>query len=109
MLVSNVLSLYHAAVSRARACDVALGRIGCSNRARRRRPWPLRKKRREMRSVYELAYSTTSSPPMTTYWARAAPQSNRGSPRRCERSLDSQQISERDAAWPVTPPRRRTP
>ena len=46
MLVRSVLSLYHAAVSRARASDVAEGRIGRLDRARRRRPWPLRKKRK---------------------------------------------------------------
>ena len=30
MLVSTVLSLYHAAVSPARACDLAEGRVGLS-------------------------------------------------------------------------------
>ena len=62
-----------------------------------------------LRLVYELAYSTTSSSAKDSLWAGAAYQSNRGSTRHCEQSLDSQQISERDAAWPVTLPRRRTP
>ena len=57
-----------------------------------------------MRVVYELAYSATSSSAKDSLWAGAAYQSNRGSTRHCEQSLDSQQISERDAAKPVTPP-----
>ena len=67
MMVSSLLSLCHAggfAGSHAVGTEAVLDGL---NRARRRRPWPLAKKRK-MRT--ELAYSATSSSAETSFLGR---------------------------------------
>ena len=76
MLVSTVLSLYHAAVSPARACDLAEGRVGLSI-ARADGARGARRKNLEKNEINEsmrLAYSTTSSPPRRKLFGPAAHQ-----------------------------------
>ena len=88
MLVSTVLSLYHAAVSPARACDLAEGRVGLSIARADGARGARRKTSKKMKSM-RLAYSTTSSPPSASFLAPQRIRGKRDCPCSCERSPDS--------------------
>jgi len=88
MLVSTVLSLYHAAVSPARACDLAEGRVGLSI-ARADGARGARRKTSKKWQSMRLAYSTTSSPPSASFLAPQRIRGKRDCPCSCERSPDS--------------------
>jgi len=79
MSVSSIISLFYHAGGFAGSLAVRIKAVLDVYRARRRRPRPLGKKRRNARSVYELAYSTTSSSAKDSLWPGAAYPSKRGS------------------------------